>query len=84
MLVSVVAGEGAEGVRKSRALDLDLKFKQASANEEGLCARVFVGVFFRVGAEVFCFLFLGERGEPAGSDGALCSHVWVVCEQRPL
>lgn len=43
--MSRVQGYGFEGC--------NVKFEQISANEEGLCARVFVGVFFGVGAEVF-------------------------------
>lgn len=69
----------ADGVRKSGALDLQnaiSKSEQVSANEEGLCARGFVGVFFRVAVEVFIyFIFSGERGEPAGRGGALSTCV---------
>lgn len=55
----------------------------ASANDQGwfVCVRGFVGVCSRGSAEVF----LWRKGVrvPAGSDAALCSHVCVVCEQRP-
>lgn len=84
MLVIVVAGERSRGGQKVQSsgpggCNLNFKFQLMTR----VCMHDCLWVCSSGLVLNFLFFFIEERGEPAGSDRALCSHVCVVCEQRP-